>query len=255
MADRDALRLNDKSRQRAGATLGENIVEQHRVDAADHQIAVWMDVVVIRDRVDAELALGAQQYFVGDRAAQGADPPAAQIGERAPARRVAVAHAQHFAKAVIGHRRRHGRAPRRRVFDAAQADLGVAALDGLVDRRESDVDKTRLASEPAGDELGDFDVETDELVRLRGIRFDERRAAFRIAGPAEFAGRFAAGSAPKGGNINVVNAARQATRSGPWARTILLERDKAVEKIDPKLVLRRDQKEAKVVILIATKFS
>ena len=59
---------------------------------------------------------------------------------------------------------------------------------------------------------------------------------------------------PKGGKINVVNAVRQATRSGPWARTIL-ERDKAIEKIDPKLVLRRDQKEAKVVILIATKFS
>src|SRR6185503_13057102 len=57
------------------------------------------------------------------------------------------------------------------------------------------------------------------------------------------------GSAPKGGKINVVNAVRQATRSGPWARTIL-ERDKAVEKIDAKLVLRRDQKEAKVVILI-----
>ena len=64
MADRDALRLNDKSRQRAGATLGENIVEQHRIDAADHQIAVGMDVVVVGDRVDAELALGAQQYLV-----------------------------------------------------------------------------------------------------------------------------------------------------------------------------------------------
>ncbi len=104
-----------------------------------------MDVVIVRDRLDAEFALGAQQNLVGDRSCERADPPAAQIRERAEARRVAVAHAEHFAKLIVRDRRRHGGATRGSVLDAAQADLSVAALDGLVDRSKCDVDKARLA--------------------------------------------------------------------------------------------------------------
>ena len=63
------------------------------------------------------------------------------------------------------------------------------AMDWSIDVKVM-LTKLGVPAEPAGDQLGDFDVETDELVRMRGIRFDERRAAFRIAGPAEFAGRF-----------------------------------------------------------------
>ena len=186
MAHSDALRLNRKSLERATAALGENIVEQHGVQTANHQIAVRMHIVIIRDRLNAEFALGAEKDLIGDRTSEGADPPAAKIGEGAETRSVRVAHAQHFTKLVIGNGRRHVGAPRRRVFDPAQADLGVAALDGLIDGCKGNVDETGFAPEPARDEIGDLDVESDDFVRLRGIRFDKRRAAFRVARPEEF---------------------------------------------------------------------
>ena len=65
------------------APFGEDVVEQHCVDAAEQQIAVRMHVVFVRHRPDAVVALGPQQDFVGDRPAERGDRPAAQIGERA----------------------------------------------------------------------------------------------------------------------------------------------------------------------------
>ena len=146
-----------------------------------------MHVVVVRHRREAVLALGAQQDLVGDRAAERADALAAQIGERAEPRRVGVADAEHFAELVVRKRDRHRRAARRRVFDAAQADVGVAAGDALIDRAKRDVDELRRPAESGGEQLGDLDVEADEPIGVRGIGFDERRAAFGIAGPAQHA--------------------------------------------------------------------
>ena len=64
------------------AALGEHVVEQHGIDAAEHQIGVRMHVVVVRHGREAVLPLGAQQDLVGDRAAERADRLAAQVGER-----------------------------------------------------------------------------------------------------------------------------------------------------------------------------
>ena len=186
VAHGDALGLNRKSRERAPATLGEDVVEQHGVQTADHEIAVRMHIVIVGDRLNAKVAFGAKQDFVGDRAAEGADPPAAKVGEGAETRRVGIAHAQHFAELVVGNGGRHGVAPRRRVFDPAQADLGVAALDGLIDGGKRNVDESGFAPEAARDEIGDLDVEADDFVRLGGVRFDKRRATFRVARPEKF---------------------------------------------------------------------
>ena len=190
MAHRDALRLDRKSRERATAALGENIVEQHGVQTTDHEIAVWMHIVIVRDRLKTKLAFGAEEDFISDRATEGADPPAPKVGEGAETRRVGVAHAQHFAKLVVGNGGGHGGAPRRRVFNPAQADLGVAPLDGLIDGSKGNVDEPGFAPEAARDEIGDLDVEADEFIRLGGVRFDKRRAAFRVTRPEEFTGAF-----------------------------------------------------------------
>ena len=50
--------------------------------------------------------------------------------------------------------------------------------------------KRGCAPEAARDQIGDFDVEAHEFIGLGGIGFDERRAAFRIAGPEEFTAAF-----------------------------------------------------------------
>ena len=70
VADRDGLRLDREPGHRPMPALGEHVVEQHGVDASEHQIAVRMHVVFVRHGVQAVLALGAQQDLVGDRAAE-----------------------------------------------------------------------------------------------------------------------------------------------------------------------------------------
>ena len=136
VADRHGLRLNREPGHRAVTPLRQHVVEQHRIDASDHQIPVRVHVVVVGHGANAVLAFGAQQDLVGDRAAERRHRLAAQVGQRAEPRRVA----RRARSALRGTRSRdrdgERRAPRRRVLDAAQADVGVAAGDRLIDRRE-----------------------------------------------------------------------------------------------------------------------
>ncbi|HUP59570.1 MAG TPA: hypothetical protein VNA69_04025 [Thermoanaerobaculia bacterium] len=71
------------------------------------------------------------------------------------------------------------------VRDGGESDVEVAALHGLVDRRERDLHEQRLASEAFCDFIRDFDVEADELRRIVRVRFDVRRAALGVTAPAE----------------------------------------------------------------------
>ena len=87
MADGDRFRLDGEPGRRTASPFRQDVVEQHGIDAAEQQIAVRMDIVVVRHRLDAVLALGAEQDLVGDGAAERADVAAAQIGERAKTRR------------------------------------------------------------------------------------------------------------------------------------------------------------------------
>ena len=109
----------------------------------------------------------------------------AQVGERTELSGVRRADAQHLAKLIIRKRHRVAGPARGRVFDAAQSDVGVAAGDGLIDRRERDLDEAGLAAESSRDELGDLDIEADDARRVGGIGLDIRRAAFGVTGPSE----------------------------------------------------------------------
>ena len=53
------LGLNREAGDRLRAALGQHVVEQHGVDATEHQILVRMHVVFVRDRGEAVVALGA----------------------------------------------------------------------------------------------------------------------------------------------------------------------------------------------------
>ena len=108
-----------------------------------------------------------------------------RVGERAKARRVGGAHREHLAKLVV--RQRHGerRAPRRRVLDAVERDVEVAARSGLVERRERDLDELRRR--PSSLAMSSA-ISTSKPTHARGILrvgFDVRRAALRVAGPPE----------------------------------------------------------------------
>ena len=84
-------------------------------------------------------------------------------------RGVGVADAQHLAELVVRHRDRHRGAARRRVLDAAQPDLGVAARDGLIDRVERHEHELRRPAEAAREQIRDLDVEAHEHVGIVGL--------------------------------------------------------------------------------------
>ena len=56
MADRDAARLDDKSLHLFLEAFSQHVVQEHRVDATDHEIRIRVRVVVVRHRHDAVLA-------------------------------------------------------------------------------------------------------------------------------------------------------------------------------------------------------
>ena len=57
VSDGDCLRLNREAGQRAPPPFGEHVVEQYRVDPAEQQVRVRMDVIVVRNRLEAVVAL------------------------------------------------------------------------------------------------------------------------------------------------------------------------------------------------------
>src|SRR5581483_7396564 len=110
---------------------------------------------------------------------------AAESRERAIAIAIRRSNGENLLKFVV--RDGHGdrAAPSGCVLDAAEADVEIAALDGLIELGEGGLHEDGRPAELAGDELGDLDVEADDLRRMSRIRFDERGAAFGIAAPAQ----------------------------------------------------------------------
>src|SRR4029079_3232442 len=56
---------------------------------------------------------------------------------------------------------------------------------GLDDRGEGDENELRGTTQPSGEEVGDLDIESNELIGIIGVGLDLGRAAFGIACPAE----------------------------------------------------------------------
>ena len=71
------------------------------------------------------------------------------------------------------------------ILEARHAEVEVAALERLFDRRPLHLDELRLASESVRDHARDLDVEATHLRRIRRIRLDERRAALGVAAPTK----------------------------------------------------------------------
>ena len=166
VADRDSPWLNLKARDEMPAAFGEDVVQHHRVNASEHQVAERVHIILVGDRLQPVVALGTQQDLVRDRAAERADLTASEVLERAKPRSVGVSHAQDFAELVVRNRRCERRAPRRGVFDAAQPDLRVVAGDRLVDRSKRNRHEPRRSPETPGKQVGNFNVEADDLVRM-----------------------------------------------------------------------------------------
>ena len=190
---RDAARLDDESPDLLLEAFREDVVQEHRVDAAHHEIGIGMGVVLVRHRHHRVLACGAEQDFVGDRAGQRRDAAAAQVGERPVALRIGRANAQDFPESVVRNRRGQRRAVGRRVLDAVQAEVRIAAGDRLGEVRERDVDEARRAAQTAGQQIGDLDLETDDAIRVGRVGLDIGRAALGIAGPDQFGRRIGGG--------------------------------------------------------------
>src|SRR5262249_34155246 len=113
--------------------LGKDVVQEYRVDATEHQVAEGVHVVFVCDGGQAEIALRSEQDVVGESAPKGADTTAGQIAQLQVAPGRAVPNTQDLAKLIVGDGHGHRPPPGSRVFDAAQADLGVATSDRLVD--------------------------------------------------------------------------------------------------------------------------
>ena len=144
-----------------------------------------MHIIVVRHGGDAVGALGLEQQIVGHRAAERRNAAAFEIGKRAITAAIAFAHRDHFSELVIRDAGSKRLAPRRNVFDAAQSDLEVAPLRGLIERGELHLQELRCPAKLAGDQLRDLDVKANELRGIARVGLDERRAAFGIAAPAE----------------------------------------------------------------------
>ena len=126
-----------------------------------------------------------QQRVVGDRRAEGADAPSAQVLEPAEAAPIGLPNGQDLAELEVGHRGREALPPGRRVLDAGHPDVEIAARGRSVDRGKGDLHEQGLPPEAPGDRLGDLDVEAPYLRRLLRVGLDERSSSFGVAAPAQ----------------------------------------------------------------------
>ena len=181
-----ALRMRDQAGLPAHAALGDDVIEQHRVDAADGQVGVRVHVVVVGHRLDAVRALRRGEQLPGQRAAQRRDLATRQILQRAEALAIALADGDHLAELVVRDADRQLGALGRRVFDAAQRDVEVAALHGLIERGEGRLDELRAPAErlrrAAPATSTSKPRSTDGIV---GVGLDEGRPALGVAAPAQ----------------------------------------------------------------------
>ena len=86
---------------RRARARGDDVVQQHGVEAAVRQVRVRVDVVLVGDRDEAVLALRSEQHLVGLRAAQRADAPSGSDASDTNRAVSARADGQHFAELEI----------------------------------------------------------------------------------------------------------------------------------------------------------
>ena len=192
VADGDRLRQDDEAGAPPAAqcSLRDDVIQQHRIHPALHEVSVGMDVIVVGNRDDAGRVARREEQIVGDRRAERRDAPAAQIRQTVDAARVLWPYGQHFAEFEIGDRDGVLRATRRRVLDAGEAEREIPTFDRLVDVRPLHLHEPgshRSTAESARDALGDLHVKAADPRGIRGVGFDEGGTPFRISPPHKHA--------------------------------------------------------------------
>jgi hypothetical protein len=161
------------------------VVEKNRVEASAGEVLVRVNVVVVRHGHESVCGLGGAKRVVRDRTGESPDLAAPEVGERAEPARLGGAYGEHLAKLEVRHRHRDRGAAGRRVLHARQSDVEIAALDGLVDRLVGHLYEPRRSSEAPRERPGYLHVEAAHVCGIRRVRLDERRAALRVAAPAQ----------------------------------------------------------------------
>ena len=200
--------------------LGQHVVEQHRVDSPEQQVLVRMDVVVVGDGLEAVFAFGLRQDLPGQRGAERRHAAATEIGQRAVAAGVGLAHGQHFAELVVRHANGEFRALGRRVLETVDGNVEVAALHRLVERGEGGLHEDGPAAQGFGDERRHLDIEPAVGRRILRVGFDIRGAALGVGTPAQLrllrGGRSGQSTREHGGHRRShVKHASEYTRLGP----------------------------------------
>src|SRR4029077_7714269 len=121
---------------------------------------------------------------VRQRAAEGADPVATQIRERAD-RGLVAPYDQRRRKREVRLRERDARAPRLGHLEAVQDDVDVAALERRDQQLPVVLHEVRSYAETPRQRGGDLDLEADDAGGIVRILEDVRLAALQVAPPAE----------------------------------------------------------------------
>ena len=133
MTDSDGLCLGDETSIASHRAFGEDVIEQHSIDSADHQVLVRMHVVVVGDGLNAAAPFGLEENVVGHRAAESGHLAAAQIRHCAEATGIGATNGEDFAELVVRNADAERGTTARAVFNAAQADLEVTASRRLIE--------------------------------------------------------------------------------------------------------------------------
>ena len=129
VARADIRRLIRQSRVAPNTALGQHLIEQHRVDASDRQIAVRVHIVFVGHQHDIVLGLRGCEDVEGERGAERGHSTTTQVGERAKPWSVRGAHGEDLSKLVVRNRDGESRPASGAVLETAQRDIEITACD------------------------------------------------------------------------------------------------------------------------------
>ncbi len=199
------LGLNREAGHEPPPPLGEHVVEQHGVDAAEHEIAVRMHVVVVRrpprcrDRARRAGGCRTRSCRRAWRPCGRADRRACGSAARRRCARSGLRGTRSRESSATSAARRAGVSS----MPLRPMSASPRAIDWSIDVNVI-MHEPRRAPRPRASRSAISTSKPTTAVRVRRVGFDERRAALGIARPAKLCRRLRAARAP----------ARQADRPG-----------------------------------------
>ena len=162
--------------------LGDDVIEQHGVDAPLPKIEVRLLLPLVEHRLEGPCLEELERY----RLVQGADALAAEVVERRVRR--PPPDREDLVIDEVRAREPQPRAPLGGVFQAVERDVDVPSFERRNEIRPLHLEEAR-PSEPelARDRRGDVDLETNDLRRVLRVLEDVRLTALQVAAPDELA--------------------------------------------------------------------